>query len=96
MRVSLRFDPAAARGFFLIPITNNPPPILHWPTQRKASTMATKQATRTNQCITLKGSTALVTEFFEYSVNSWALATGRRADNSILYQRGVYPSDEFR
>ncbi len=32
--------------------------------------MATKQRTRTNQAITLKGSTALVTEFFEYSVNS--------------------------
>ncbi|WWD16542.1 hypothetical protein CI109_100969 [Kwoniella shandongensis] len=44
--------------------------------------MAQKQ--RTNQAITLKGSTALVTEFFEYSVNS------------ILYQRGVYPSDDFR
>ncbi|WVF67164.1 hypothetical protein IAT40_001910 [Kwoniella sp. CBS 6097] len=42
------------------------------------------QKTRTNQAITLKGSTALVTEFFEYSVNS------------ILYQRGVYPSDDFR
>ncbi|EIW66540.1 hypothetical protein TREMEDRAFT_34857 [Tremella mesenterica DSM 1558] len=46
--------------------------------------MATKQATRQNQAITLKGSTALVTEFFEYSVNS------------ILYQRGLYPSDDFR
>ncbi|GFZ42599.1 Mitotic spindle checkpoint component mad2 [Saitozyma sp. JCM 24511] len=46
--------------------------------------MAQKQATRTNQAITLKGSTALVTEFFEYGVNS------------ILYQRGVYPSDDFR
>ncbi|ORX33704.1 mitotic spindle checkpoint-related protein [Kockovaella imperatae] len=46
--------------------------------------MAQKQATRTNQAITLKGSTAMVTEFFEYSVNS------------ILYQRGVYPSDDFR
>ncbi|TXT09042.1 hypothetical protein VHUM_02516 [Vanrija humicola] len=46
--------------------------------------MATKQATRQNQAITLKGSTALVTEFFEYGVNS------------ILYQRGVYPSDDFR
>ncbi|WWC87836.1 uncharacterized protein L201_002730 [Kwoniella dendrophila CBS 6074] len=44
--------------------------------------MAQKQ--RTNQAITLKGSTALVTEFFEYGVNS------------ILYQRGVYPSDDFR
>ena len=46
--------------------------------------MAQKQATRTNQAITLKGSTAMVSEFFEYSVNS------------ILYQRGVYPSDDFR
>ena len=35
----------------------------------KQYTMAQKQATRTNQAITLKGSTALVTEFFEYSVN---------------------------
>ncbi|WVR03853.1 hypothetical protein IAU60_000850 [Kwoniella sp. DSM 27419] len=42
------------------------------------------QKTRTNQAITLKGSTALVTEFFEYSVNS------------ILYHRGVYPNDDFR
>ena len=46
--------------------------------------MAQKQATRTNQAITLKGSTAMVSEFFEYSVNN------------ILYQRGVYPSDDFR
>jgi mitotic spindle assembly checkpoint protein MAD2 len=46
--------------------------------------MAQKQATRTNQAITLKGSTVMVSEFFEYSVNS------------ILYQRGVYPSDDFR
>jgi len=46
--------------------------------------MATRQATRQNQAITLKGSVALITEFFEYGVNS------------ILYQRGVYPSDDFR
>ncbi|KAL7419635.1 Mitotic spindle checkpoint component mad2 [Cryptotrichosporon argae] len=46
--------------------------------------MAQKQATRQNQAITLKGSVALVTEFFEYGLNS------------ILYQRGVYPSDDFR
>ncbi|TYJ59149.1 hypothetical protein B9479_000138 [Cryptococcus floricola] len=44
--------------------------------------MAQKQ--RANQAITLKGSTAIVTEFFNYSINS------------ILYQRGVYPSDEFK
>lgn len=31
------------------------------------TTMA--QKTRTNQAITLKGSTAMVCEFFEYSVN---------------------------
>ncbi|CAK5280506.1 unnamed protein product [Mycena citricolor] len=41
----------------------------------------TKQAKR--QAITLKGSTALVTEFFKYAVNT------------ILFQREVYPSDEF-
>lgn len=32
--------------------------------------MATAQKQRQNQAITLKGSVALVTEFFEYSVNS--------------------------
>ncbi|KAJ7125652.1 spindle assembly checkpoint protein [Mycena crocata] len=41
----------------------------------------TKQASR--QAITLKGSTALVTEFFKYAVNT------------ILFQREVYPSDDF-
>jgi len=43
--------------------------------------MATKQATR--KAINLKGSTKLVTEFFKYAVNT------------ILFQRGVYPSDDF-
>ncbi|PPQ62822.1 hypothetical protein CVT24_000516 [Panaeolus cyanescens] len=43
--------------------------------------MASKQAKR--QAITLKGSTALVTEFFKYAVNT------------ILFQREVYPSDDF-
>ncbi|QLQ81040.1 hypothetical protein HG537_0E03950 [Torulaspora globosa] len=33
--------------------------------------------------ISLRGSTRTITEFFEYSINS------------ILYQRGVYPQDEF-
>ncbi|KAJ7786238.1 spindle assembly checkpoint protein [Mycena metata] len=41
----------------------------------------TKQSQR--QAITLKGSTALVTEFFKYAVNT------------ILFQREVYPSDDF-
>ena len=35
------------------------------------------------QSITLKGSTDLVAEFFKYAVNA------------ILYQRGVYPPDDF-
>ncbi|KAJ3552252.1 hypothetical protein NM688_g4251 [Phlebia brevispora] len=43
---------------------------------------STKQAP-TRQAITLKGSTALVTEFFKY------------AANTILFQRGVYPADDF-
>eukprot|EP00897_Mesotaenium_endlicherianum_P008117 jgi/Mesen1/7333/ME000377S06557 len=42
---------------------------------------AAKQATR--EIITLKGSTAIVTEFFCYAVNS------------ILYQRGIYPEENF-
>ncbi|KAG6851187.1 hypothetical protein H0H93_015197 [Arthromyces matolae] len=44
--------------------------------------MASKQANR--QAITLKGSTTLVTEFFKYAVNT------------ILFQREVYPSDDFQ
>ena len=36
------------------------------------------------QVITLRGSTDIVKEFFEYSVNS------------IIYQRGVYPPESFR
>ncbi|KAF9462168.1 spindle assembly checkpoint protein [Collybia nuda] len=43
--------------------------------------MSSKQANR--QAITLKGSTSLVTEFFKYAVNT------------ILFQREVYPSDDF-
>ena len=42
---------------------------------------AVAQAT-TNE-ITLRGSTAIVAEFFGYSINS------------ILYQRGIYPPDQF-
>ncbi|KAF9535391.1 spindle assembly checkpoint protein [Crepidotus variabilis] len=47
--------------------------------------MATKQAGKqaNKQAITLKGSAVLVTEFFKYAVNT------------ILFQREVYPSDDF-
>eukprot|EP01090_Pellita_catalonica_P004413 TRINITY_DN14241_c0_g1_i1.p1 TRINITY_DN14241_c0_g1~~TRINITY_DN14241_c0_g1_i1.p1 ORF type:complete len:202 (+),score=34.03 TRINITY_DN14241_c0_g1_i1:77-682(+) len=43
--------------------------------------MATSSAT--HNAITLKGSAAIVTEFFNYSINS------------ILFQRGIYPPDTF-
>lgn len=59
----------------------------------------TKQAP-TRQAITLKGSTNLVTEFFKYAVNT--LASSHRIPHislthydRILFQRGVYPSDDF-
>jgi len=42
---------------------------------------STLQATKNT--ITLKGSTEIVTEFFGYSINS------------ILYQRGIYPPEDF-
>ena len=46
--------------------------------------MATAQCeTSTSNAITLRGSTELVTEFFGYAVNN------------ILFQRGVYPPEEF-
>lgn len=61
--------------------------------------MATKQAP-TRQAITLKGSTNLVTEFFKYAVNTSVLLLtyANEADTftfRILFQRGVYPSDDF-
>ncbi|KAF5375199.1 hypothetical protein D9758_000353 [Tetrapyrgos nigripes] len=43
--------------------------------------MSSKQANR--QAITLKGSTKTVTEFFKYAVNT------------ILFQREVYPTEDF-
>jgi len=46
--------------------------------------MAQKQATRTNQAITLKGSTALVTEFFEYSVNRYDYLKQRCGRSSLI------------
>ena len=61
----------------------------------------TKQAP-TRQAITLKGSTNLVTEFFKYAVNTFVYTSSyvippsiEHPFNSILFQRGVYPSDDF-
>ncbi|EOR01111.1 Mitotic spindle checkpoint component mad2 [Wallemia ichthyophaga EXF-994] len=45
--------------------------------------MATAQAAPTRSTINLKGSTKIVTEFFSYAVNS------------ILFQRAVYPPEDF-
>ncbi|RKP35174.1 HORMA domain-containing protein [Dimargaris cristalligena] len=44
--------------------------------------MATAQATKGK--ITLRGSTQIVSEFFDYSINS------------ILFQRGLYPPEDFK
>ncbi|KAG3114790.1 hypothetical protein PI124_g6464 [Phytophthora idaei] len=44
--------------------------------------MATAQVSE--NVITLKGSTEIVTEFFSYSINT------------ILYQRGIYPAESFK
>nr|CAG4644249.1 EOG090X0C57 [Lepidurus arcticus] len=46
------------------------------------TTTSTQQATR--NVITLKGSSEIVTEFLNYSINN------------ILYQRGVYPAETFQ
>mmetsp|Transcript_58616 Transcript_58616/g.115254 ORF Transcript_58616/g.115254 Transcript_58616/m.115254 type:complete len:211 (-) Transcript_58616:97-729(-) len=46
--------------------------------------MSLAQDTITSNVITLKGSTAIVKEFFNFSVNS------------ILYQRGIYPPESFK
>lgn len=42
------------------------------------------QSNETSNVITLRGSTDIVTEFFNYSVNN------------ILYQRGIYPPESFK
>lgn len=68
--------------------------------------LATRQKQKpapTRQAITLKGSTKLVTEFFKYSANTyvppkhdrWRCVT-HSLTSSILFQRGVYPSDDFQ
>jgi hypothetical protein len=58
----------------------------------------TKQKSR--QAITLKGSTELVTEFFKYAVNTYefqitTILYQLTPAQRILFQREVYPSDDF-
>jgi len=62
-----------------------------------------QKPTPTSQAITLKGSTKLVTEFFKYAANTYVPSKptpGECATHSltfrILFQRGVYPSDDFQ
>lgn len=58
----------------------------------------------TRQAITLKGSTKLVTEFFKYAANTYASSNPfiskvpltKHLAFRILFQRGVYPSDDFQ
>lgn len=45
--------------------------------------MAKDDKSKTHK-LSLKGSSKMVAEFFEYSINT------------ILYQRGVYPQDDFQ
>ncbi|CAO1622377.1 unnamed protein product [Parajaminaea phylloscopi] len=50
----------------------------------QAQAQAQAQATSSKTHLTLKGSTAIVSDFFNFSVQS------------ILYQRGIYPAEDFR
>ena len=45
--------------------------------------VAVAQKTKTSNAVTLKGSSQMVAEFFNYGINS------------ILYQRGVYAPETF-
>jgi mitotic spindle assembly checkpoint protein MAD2 len=73
-------------------------------------------STRSKNTISLKGSAAIVAEYFNYAVNKWVakggslllllllryLCTAQYSlyclgiYRSILYQRGIYPTDSFR
>jgi mitotic spindle assembly checkpoint protein MAD2 len=66
--------------------------------------MATTKQAAVRQSITLKGSTDLVTEFFKFAVNTYVVSAAyvhpvsgslNRNLHSILFQRGVYPADDF-
>ncbi|CAD6585538.1 MAG: Mitotic spindle checkpoint component mad2 [Cyphobasidiales sp. Tagirdzhanova-0007] len=74
--------------------------------------MATKQRTKpaaktssaSSSAISIQGSTKIVTEFFEFSVNTQVAAVlSMRTSvaegltrHSILYQRGLYPPEDFK
>ena len=78
--------------------------------RQKAATAGTASATgtgsSTSNAISIKGSTKIVTEFFEFSVNTYArffrLPRYEKARSSlclsisILYQRNIYPAEDFK
>ena len=73
--------------------------------QRQRQRQKQKQGP-THQAISLKGSTEIVADFFKFAVNTYVstsiiIIQTRECWNEpptkqrILYQRGVYPSDDF-
>ncbi|KAG4306471.1 hypothetical protein PORY_000459 [Pneumocystis oryctolagi] len=53
----------------------------------------------TRSKLSLKGSSKIVSEFFEYSINRYGfvlIVTITLKKTSILFQRGVYPADDFK
>lgn len=76
--------------------------------------MAQKLASRQSQAISLKGSTKIVAEFFDFSVvrrpspsrpapallpvliAACLLLIDVGGQNNILYQRGIYPTEDFK
>lgn len=52
--------------------------------QSSGTASASSSATASSSAISIKGSTKIVTEFFDFSVNT------------ILYQRNIYPAEDFK
>lgn len=76
--------------------------------QKAATATSSNSATSNSNAISIKGSTKIVTEFFEFSVNTYALAARNGLAGeafhsclksiylSILYQRNIYPAEDFK
>jgi hypothetical protein len=70
-----------------IPAIDKPNVLIDQPYPRiyvKTQAMSTTQETISSNVINLRGSTEIVAEFFNFSVNN------------ILYQRGIYPPESFK
>ena len=71
-------------------------------TSSDSPSMAATKQSRTPQAISLRGSCDIVTEFFKYGVNTYVCLLSLLPSSltmvalaRILFQRGVYPSDDF-